>query len=123
MAVAVSNGNVLVYDTRKEQMIQRYKLHDNVTCVSWQPKSIYMLTSGKDGFLRITDALEGKPLYSLTGHMGEVSSVAFSRDGSSFASGAADKLVMVCTCTGFCNGLIYFNFCIYLFQVWKAGVS
>lgn len=76
-------------------MIQHYVVHDNATCLSWHPNASYLLTSGKDRTIRIIDVLEGKPLYTLTGHDGAVSCVAFSKNGENFASGGSDMLVMV----------------------------
>lgn len=93
--MATSTGSVRVYDLRSEKLIQHYVVHDNATCLSWHPSASYLLTSGKDRTLRIIDVLEGKPLYTLTGHEDAVSSVAFSKNGESFASGGNDKLVMV----------------------------
>lgn len=95
IAVANSNGRVEIFDTRSKKRIQRYFLHDNATCVCWHPKASYLLSCGKDKTLCITDALEGKPLYTLSGHTGEVLCVTFSKDGEHFASGGSDKLVMV----------------------------
>lgn len=97
VAVATSTGSVRVYDLRSQKLIQHYVVHDNATCLSWHPSASFLLTSGKDRTLRIIDVLEGKPLYTLTGHEDAVSCVTFSKNGESFASGGSDKLVMVKT--------------------------
>ena len=54
-----------------------------------------MLSSSKDTSLKIWDLREGRLLFSLQGHSGPVNCARFSKDGSFFASGGADQLVML----------------------------
>ena len=54
-----------------------------------------MLSSSKDASLRLWDLKEGRLLYTLQGHAGAVNCSTFSVSGNFFASGGADKLVMV----------------------------
>ncbi|KAJ8943876.1 hypothetical protein NQ318_019358 [Aromia moschata] len=93
IAVAMNTGSVRVYDIRNKKLQQHYALHDNSTCVSWHPQANYLLTAGKDGKLRIVDVMEGRPLYTLTGHKGAVNTCKFSVNGDFFASGGADQSV------------------------------
>ena len=55
----------------------------------------YLLSSSKDASLKIWDLREGRLLYTLHGHTGPALSSRFSENGSFFASGGADQLVMV----------------------------
>lgn len=41
------------------------------------------------------DILEGRPIYTLKGHTGGISSVSFSSDGKYFASGGRDKELLI----------------------------
>jgi WD40 repeat protein len=42
---------------------------------------------------QVMDLLEGRPIYTLQGHEGPVTSVTFSANGEYFASGGADQQV------------------------------
>lgn len=95
MAVAMSSGSVRVYDIRSLKLQQHYILHDNTKYVTWHPYANYMLTCGKDGMMRIVDAMEGRPLYTLKSDKESVECAAFSKDGKYFACGGEDKLVEV----------------------------
>lgn len=99
IATALSNGTVLVYDLIANKIRQNYVLHDNATSIDWHPNGNFFLCCGTDSTLRVVDVMEGHPVYTLKSHTGTVNSVAFSRDGSFFASGGADKHVMVITFT------------------------
>lgn len=39
--------------------------------------------------------MEGRPIYTLKGHTGEITSITFSQDGDFFASGGADRQVLM----------------------------
>lgn len=95
LAVALNSGSVRIYDIRCNKLLQHYILHDNATSVSWHPSSSFLLTSGKDKGIRVVDVLEGKPIYTVTGHETEVSCVRFDKTGDYFASGGADKCILV----------------------------
>ena len=55
----------------------------------------YMLSSSKDGSLKVWDLREGRLLFTLQGHTGAVNCARFSPDGHFFTSGGADQMVMV----------------------------
>lgn len=46
--------------------------------------------------------LEGRPIYTLKGHIGSITSVSFTQDGDFFASGGADRQVLIWK-SNFCN--------------------
>jgi WD40 repeat protein len=52
-------------------------------------------TAGEDSAVKIWDSHTGKLIRNFRGHMGLVSSLAFTRDGSSLVSGSRDKTVKV----------------------------
>lgn len=91
----MKSGSVRVYDIRMEKLQQHYVLHDSTTSVCWHPCANYLISTGKDGKVIIVDVMEGRPLYTLGGHQGAVFCVRFSADGEFFASGGADRHIMV----------------------------
>ncbi|KAK4883061.1 hypothetical protein RN001_006380 [Aquatica leii] len=95
VALATTSGSVQVYDIRNNKIQQHYVLHDNATCVVWHPYANYFLSSGLDSTIKIVDALEGRPLYTLQGHTGAINTVNFSTDGDQFVSGGSDSRIMV----------------------------
>lgn len=97
LAVALSSGSVRIYDIRHKKLLQHYILHDNTTSLSWHPSSGFLLTAGKDKNIRIVDVLEGKPIYTLTGHEGGVNCISFDKTGEHFVSADSDRHVLVNT--------------------------
>lgn len=95
IALATNKGSVKVYDIRNNKLQQHYILHDNATSVTWHPFANYFLTTGTDGTIKVVDALEGRPLYTLRGHEGAVNCAQFNNNGEYFATGGVDKHVMV----------------------------
>lgn len=39
--------------------------------------------------------MEGRPIYTLKGHVGDVTSITFSQDGDFFASGGIDRQILM----------------------------
>jgi len=54
-------------------------------CIYERPSKIF--------FFQVMDLLEGRPIYTLQGHEGPVTSVTFSANGEYFASGGVDQQV------------------------------
>lgn len=54
-----------------------------------------MMSSSKDGTLKIWDLREGRQLFTMQGHTGPVNCARFSTDGHFFASAGADQMVMI----------------------------
>ncbi len=52
-------------------------------------------SAGKDGTVKVWNAVTGKLIHTLKGHAGPVSAVAFSHDGKRLASAGADRTVRV----------------------------
>lgn len=65
----------------------------SVQKVSFHPSGIYLLSASEDCTMKIFDLLEGRPIYTLSGHKGAISAAAFSFSGEHFASGGADEQV------------------------------
>ncbi|XP_044730072.1 POC1 centriolar protein homolog A-like [Chrysoperla carnea] len=95
-AVALSNGNVKLYDTRTRKLQQHYQIHDEtLSQIAFHKTGNYLLTASLDSTMKILDLLEGRPIYTLQGHKGSINSVAFSKNGEYFASGGSDNNVLV----------------------------
>jgi centriolar protein POC1 len=111
IAACSADHSLKLWDSRTHQLIQHYPAHnDSVTDMSLHPVSPtlsslfdltpnqsgnYILTSSKDSSMRIWDIREGRLIYTLHGHTGPTLAANFSQDGSFFASGGVDQLVMV----------------------------
>lgn len=110
IAACSADHSLKLWDSRTHQLIQHYPAHnDSVTDMSLHPVSFlisfpfthptqggnYILTSSKDSSMRIWDIREGRLIYTLHGHTGPTLAANFSHDGSFFASGGVDQLVMV----------------------------
>ena len=65
------------------------------TCnaVAWSHSGDLVASGHDDGAIRLWDAVSGKAIRTLNGHLGPVQSVAFSPDGTTLASGAEDRTV------------------------------
>ena len=50
-----------------------------------------LATASFDGTAKVWDAVSGKQLFTLSGHVNEVFSVAFSPDGKTIATASRDK--------------------------------
>jgi centriolar protein POC1 len=64
-----------------------------VNSVAFHPNGNFLLTASSDATLKIFDLLEGRLIYTLHGHQGPATSVAFSKQGDYFASGGQDQQV------------------------------
>lgn len=45
--------------------------------------------------MQILDLLEGRPIYTLKGHVGEITAIAFSKTGEYFTSGGEDRQLLI----------------------------
>eukprot|EP00703_Trepomonas_sp_PC1_P000896 JAP95710.1 WD domain, G-beta repeat-containing protein [Trepomonas sp. PC1] len=87
--------DVQLWDVRSSQLLQHY------SCTSGQVNDVcfgggdkYMI-AGTDQGLKILDVKRGRSLYTIKGHEGPVTSVAYSPDGSVIASGGQDGRVLL----------------------------
>jgi hypothetical protein len=53
------------------------------------------VTAGRDQYVRFWDPTAGRELQRLTGHRGDVTSLAFSPDGTRLASGSLDTTILI----------------------------
>ncbi|XP_034514299.1 POC1 centriolar protein homolog A isoform X5 [Ailuropoda melanoleuca] len=115
IAAAGMDNTVKVWDVRTHRLLQHYQrsscisgppsqrltdvpplVHSAaVNALSFHPSGNYLLTASSDSTLKILDLMEGRLLYTLHGHQGPATTVAFSRTGEYFASGGSDEQVMV----------------------------
>jgi WD40 repeat protein len=61
--------------------------------IAFSPNGQWLVTGGENNTVRIWDAANGTPLYTLAGHSGHVYAVAFASDGKYFASAGLDTTV------------------------------
>jgi WD40 repeat protein/tRNA A-37 threonylcarbamoyl transferase component Bud32 len=61
--------------------------------IAFSPNRPWLVSGGEGGSVRIWDAVNGAPLYTLAGHTGDVYAVAFSPDGKFFASAGIDTTI------------------------------
>ncbi|VDD79634.1 unnamed protein product [Mesocestoides corti] len=59
----------------------------------FHPTGNYLLSASEDSTLKIFDLLEGRPIYTLSGHKGAITAAVFSSSGAQFVSGGADEQV------------------------------
>ncbi|NXJ99721.1 POC1A protein, partial [Corythaixoides concolor] len=95
IAAAGTDNTVKVWDVRMNRLLQHYQGNAVVNSLSFHPSGNYLVTASNDSTLKILDLLEGRLLYTLHGHQGPATCVAFSRTGDLFASGGSDEQVMV----------------------------
>ncbi|XP_076641798.1 proteome of centrioles 1 isoform X2 [Halictus rubicundus] len=91
-------GSVKLYDSRSTSLYQQYATHTGpVNTIKFHPKGNFMLTASTDSTMKVLDLLEGRPIYTLKGHANgtSVTSIAFSSNGEYFASGGADRQLLM----------------------------
>jgi centriolar protein POC1 len=54
-----------------------------------------MITGDVSGHTKVLDLLEGRDIYTISGHHDAVTAVKFSKDGEYFVTGSKDKHLMV----------------------------
>lgn len=91
----MASGSVRLYDIRSNKLQQHYQLHDFTTSVCWHPCANYFASCGKDGHVIIVDVMEGRPLYTISGHDGTVNCIKFDPKGTYFATGGMDRHLML----------------------------
>jgi hypothetical protein len=63
--------------------------------VAWSPDGTLLAYAGDDGTIRFRDARNMNEVASLSGHTGEVTSLAFTADGSRLISSSADTTALI----------------------------
>jgi len=86
----------------RDQMPERDGTRPPVWCITFKPDGTQLVLAVGNRVL-VFDPVEGELIQSLKGHKDTVYCVAYSADGKRFASGGADKNVIIWTskCTGF----------------------
>ncbi len=93
-AVALSNGNINVYDTSSQEKIHTLSGHaDAVRSVAYASQGGQIASGSRDTTVRLWNVRTGTLHNILSGHTDEVNSVAYSPKGGQLASGSWDKTV------------------------------
>jgi WD40 repeat protein len=80
-----------LFESATNQSRGRYLLGNTfMTCLAFAPDGRLLAAGGSDGNVTIFDLMNGKKVWSGTGHMGDVRALAFSPDGSLLASAGMD---------------------------------
>lgn len=100
-----SDGNIIVWDIRDSQVVQRYKAHDEVVnSISFHSSQPVIVSGSDDCSARLWDLRAGKLHSTLYGHSGPVTCVRFQRplvaedtnyDPSSFLTASADGQLLL----------------------------
>ena len=78
---------------RRKSTLAEYKFY--IWSVAYSPDGSTIAIGGRDGTVRLVDAVTGQTKNELKGHIGSVKNVAFSPDGSTIASGSEDHSVLL----------------------------
>ncbi|EDW32626.1 GL25362 [Drosophila persimilis] len=86
VAVALGCNRIKIFDVGGSQLLQLYVVHS---------APVNDRKFSDDCTIRVLDLLEGRPIYTLTGHTAAVNAVGFSQDGEKFATGGNDRQLLV----------------------------
>ncbi|XP_055595019.1 POC1 centriolar protein homolog isoform X2 [Uranotaenia lowii] len=85
VAIGLDNARVKIYDIRIRKLIQYYRIFDDpINSLDFHASGHYLITGSEA--VKIIDLLEGRHIYTLTGHTGPVQAVKFSNDGQLFTT-------------------------------------
>jgi WD40 repeat protein len=93
LAAGTDFGKLLVWDAASGELVHTLECGSSVLDLAWSPDGT-LLASASDR-IRIWDAVEGRALASLEGHVGLVDRVIWSSDGALLASMGSDLAIRV----------------------------
>lgn len=90
-----------MWDVETRNLREKLSGHTEVVqSIAFSPDDTRLASAGKDGTLRVWDAIRLQPMATLLGHEGRVWSVAWFADNATLASGGADGTVRLWNAAG-----------------------
>ncbi|KAI9588383.1 hypothetical protein GQX74_004228 [Glossina fuscipes] len=91
MVVALNFCRVKVFDLVDQELVQGYQARSEpVNDLAFHPSGNFMLTGSEDETVNVLDLLNGRSMYTRTGHTGCVIAVAFNYKRFRYACAEAD---------------------------------
>jgi eukaryotic-like serine/threonine-protein kinase len=95
LATASDDGPAKIWDLDTRQELHALANSAGTRAVAFDPDGKRLLTGGRNGTVKVWDALAGKEVLKTAGHAGLVGAVAFAPDGKTIASAGGDKTIKI----------------------------
>jgi serine/threonine protein kinase/WD40 repeat protein len=95
LATGSDDGPAKIWDLSTRQ--ERHELADSVgtRSLTFDPDEKRILAGGRNGSVKVWDALTGAKIFETKGHTGLVGAVAFAADGKTMATASGDKTIKI----------------------------
>ncbi len=94
LAVILQNNNINIYQNSSDglKLLNIIPGQTRYTSMAFHPQNNNLVTGGGDNTAKVWDVITGELIYTLSGHNGEVSAVAYSQDGEQIVTGSQDSI-------------------------------
>ena len=99
LAFACGDGTIALYDSKSLKESQRLDAHElSTNCLCFHPDGKYLLSGGRDAFLRVWDISENfKMINEIPAHNYAIYKIAFNNSENIFATASRDKTIKLWT--------------------------